>query len=344
MSNKISVIVPIYNVEKLLRKCLDSLIAQTYKNLEIILVEDGSPDNCGRICDEYAEKDDRIIVIHQENAGVCAARNAALEIATGDYYGFADPDDYLEPDMFEYLITNLKKHDADISCCRYYRHLRDGRVIKKTDGELYIFSREEAIKELLKINTIKAVFWNKLFKKELFEGVTFPEGLIYEGTIMVHRLFQKCDKIVYLPEAKYYYYDFEESYVNNKSLKHQCNYVLAQIIRYTDLVDEFPELKRKMIKKIFTEISILTKICYMDIDTYEKHIDEINEIGKFVKDNLDYIVDNNSTKRVGGANLKFVMNPTKQNLKKAHMRQILFDTKKDRNRGKKIEESRNRRN
>ena len=113
----ISVIVPIYNVEKYLDRCVDSIINQTYKNLEIILVDDGSPDNCLAICDSWAEKDRRIKVIHKENGGVSSARNSALDIASGDYIGFVDSDDWIEPDMYEILIKNAKKYDADISRC-----------------------------------------------------------------------------------------------------------------------------------------------------------------------------------------------------------------------------------
>ena len=111
MKEKISIIVPIYNVEPLLRRCIDSLLKQTYENLEIILIDDESPDNCGKIIDAYAKMDNRIKVIHQKNAGVCAARNAGLRIATGDYIGFIDPDDWATPDMFEYLYNNAKKYD-----------------------------------------------------------------------------------------------------------------------------------------------------------------------------------------------------------------------------------------
>ena len=114
---KISVIVPVYKVEPYLRKCLDSIINQTYRNLQIILVDDGSPDNCGAICDEYASKDSRIEVIHQENGGVSAARNAGLKLAAGDYIGWVDSDDWIEPDMYAYMLENMQKYEADIAVC-----------------------------------------------------------------------------------------------------------------------------------------------------------------------------------------------------------------------------------
>ena len=112
---KISVIVPVYKVEKYLDKCVESIVNQTYKNLEIILVDDGSPDNCPAMCDEWAEKDERIRVIHKENGGLADARNAGMDIATGDYIGFVDSDDWIEPNMYEVLLKNALKYDADIS-------------------------------------------------------------------------------------------------------------------------------------------------------------------------------------------------------------------------------------
>ena len=199
MKEKISIIVPIYNVEPLLRRCIDSLLKQTYENLEIILIDDESPDNCGKIIDAYAKMDNRIKVIHQKNAGVCAARNAGLKIATGEYIGFIDPDDWATPDMFEYLYNNAQKYNSAITCCRYYRVIPNKDITVRSDGKLYIYNTEEAIKELVSDFTIRSVFWNKLFKKEIFDGITFPEGMIYEGTYLVHKLFEKTDKIVFLP-------------------------------------------------------------------------------------------------------------------------------------------------
>ena len=120
MKPLISIIVPVWNVDQFLEKCLDSLLCQTYDNLQIILVDDGSLDASGQICDIYAKKDRRIEVIHQENAGVCNARNTALRHVKGDYIGFVDPDDWAAPDMFEYLLQGIERENADIACCHYY--------------------------------------------------------------------------------------------------------------------------------------------------------------------------------------------------------------------------------
>lgn len=127
----ISIIVPVYKVENYLSKCLDSMICQTYKNIEIILVDDGSPDNSGKICDDYAKKDSRIKVIHKENGGLSDARNAGLKIATGKYIGFVDSDDYISVEMYEKLYNQAKKEDADIACCNYYRVKMEKNLIKE---------------------------------------------------------------------------------------------------------------------------------------------------------------------------------------------------------------------
>ena len=322
---KISVIIPVCKVESYIRRCLRSVIEQTHENLEIILVDDGSPDNCGKICDLFAEKDDRIIVIHQENAGVCAARNAALRVATGDYLGFVDPDDHIDPDMFEYLLDNLKKYDADISCCRYYRETLKGETTVETDGIVHEFNSKEAIEELLKLNTIKAVFWNKLFKKELFDGVEFPEGVIYEGTLMVHQLFLKAEKILFLPEAKYYYLIYQNSYVHTKNLKYQCDYVRAHIKRYSELIELYPEFKETMMRKIVREVSILAMTAYINPEDVEANMADINNFGRFIRDNYDYIKGLKGINFIEHCDMKFSMEPTKANLEKVKILHEVLD-------------------
>ena len=142
----ISVIVPIYKVEKYLNKCVKSIINQTYKNLEIILVDDGSPDNCGKICDKLAERDDRIRIIHKKNGGLSSARNAGIEIANGEYIGFVDSDDYIDNDMFETLYNNIKDNNADLSIIGYQIETIDNKVIKYFELEEKIYEYESLIR------------------------------------------------------------------------------------------------------------------------------------------------------------------------------------------------------
>lgn len=318
MEDKISIIVPVYNVELQIRKCIKSLINQTYKNIEIILIDDESPDNCGKICDAFAKEDDRIKVIHKKNGGVCAARNSGLEVATGDYIGFIDPDDWATSDMFEYLLDNLKKYDADISCCRYFRVIPNKKIYSNTDGELYIYNKEQAIEELVNNFTIRSVFWNKLFKKELFENLKFPVGMIYEGTYLVHKIFELANKIVYLPDPKYYYYKYEKSYVNTITVKNQCDYVCAHIERYNDLNKKYPKLKLKLISYIVKECVNLVEICYKKKREIKQNKEIIMKINDFIKDNYNYILKMDNVNKITLIKLRCLKSLSAFSLFKAH--------------------------
>ncbi len=165
---KISVIVPVYKVEKYLDKCVSSIVGQTYENLEIILVDDGSPDNCPQMCDVWAQKDERIKVIHKTNGGLSDARNAGLNIATGDYIGFIDSDDWIEPDMYHILMKNALDYDADISRCGIFvdEEMTGGQDIHSEFQELKILDNTEYLKGLVMGGYIRGVVWNKIYKRE----------------------------------------------------------------------------------------------------------------------------------------------------------------------------------
>ena len=317
--NKISIIVPIYNVEPFIRKCVYSLINQTYENIEILLIDDGSPDNCGKICDALAKEDKRIKVIHQENKGLCGARNAGLKAATGDYIGFVDSDDWVSNDMFEYLIDNLLKYNADISACRYYRIIPNKKTSVKSDGITYIYTKEQAIHELVNKFTIRSIFCNKLFKKELFKKIKFPEGLTFEGTYMMHKLFSECEKIVFLPDAKYFYYSFEESIVNTKNVKNQCCYIISHIERYKDLYEDYPTLIKKMIKTIVKESLILLETCHKNKNEIESNIEHIKYIGNFIQENIKIISEQKYVNKVTLKKLEYYKTFNIKEINKAHL-------------------------
>lgn len=203
---KISVIVPIYSVEPYLRDCLDSIRYQTHRDLEVILVDDGSPDGCAAICDEYAAADSRFRVIHKPNGGVASARNAGLDVATGEWIGFVDPDDYIEPDMYEYLRSCAIEHDADLSVCGL-RILVDGVQtgpwIAQYD-EVKVLSREQAIEMYLDRNMHDGCV-NKLYRRELWEGLRFPVYKIAEDLLAMWEIFQRANVTVRLSDDKYVY-------------------------------------------------------------------------------------------------------------------------------------------
>ena len=196
----ISVIIPIYNVEKYLRECLDSVLAQTYKNLEIILIDDGSPDNCGKICDEYAAKDNRIKVIHQINQGVSAARNAGLDAARGEYIGFVDSDDYIKPDMYEYLYALISKDNADMAMCN----------VIQTDT----FKSAAPIQDIYKLIEARDIFyWSewmwlicKLFSTNLFKKIRLNTEIIHgEDALFAFEIAKKPFQVALGNQAKYFY-------------------------------------------------------------------------------------------------------------------------------------------
>ena len=202
----VSLIVPVYNAGNYLKTCLQSIVAQTYRNLEIILVDDGSDDGSSEMCDEYAREDCRIKVIHLPHGGVSAARNAGLEAATGELLGFVDSDDFIDADMYEYLYGLLVEHDADIAACTYLLE-QEGRPSKLVNNtkELYIFSRKEIIRELVRNDLVKNYLWAKLFKRNLFNQLSFPVGRVYEDVAVLYKVFYKSQKVVLSCVSKYHY-------------------------------------------------------------------------------------------------------------------------------------------
>ena len=208
----ISVIVPVFKVEKYLRKCIDSIIAQTYTNLEIILVDDGSPDNCGKICDEYADSDARIKVIHQENKGVSAARNVGISNATGKFIGFIDSDDFPESNMFEELYNCLIDNQSDISICGFKRF---GIFSKTVRYKTKCINKDEFLKELLSEN-LTSYLCNKLFKKKLFNSIVFPEGEIFEDIKILHLIGEKASSVSFT-EKTFYNYRAREHSITSES-------------------------------------------------------------------------------------------------------------------------------
>lgn len=207
MDDIISVIVPIYKVEPYLRKCVDSILAQTYRNLELILVDDGSPDNCGAICDEYARMDRRVKVIHKPNGGLSDARNAGLDICMGQYIAFVDSDDWIEPVMYEKLLELLRRFDADMAFGGVADEMeKDGTAttIKTSDyGESPFAEDKKAAMRRYFGGSWAA--WDKLYKAELFDGIRYPVGQINEDEAIVLYLLDRCRTVCYTNEVFYHY-------------------------------------------------------------------------------------------------------------------------------------------
>ncbi len=211
----LSIIVPVYKVEPYIRQCVDSIIAQTYRDLEILLIDDGSPDRCGEICDEYAEKDNRVRVFHTENRGLSAARNLGICEASGEYIAFVDSDDWIEPDMYETLLENLEATKAEICCC--------GSVIEYKDGSrnalpaASVFSSNEAVRAVV-IGRLSSSAWDKIFSKDLFSHIRFPEGHVFEDIRTLYRLYLESKRITVVPRAFYHYRQRSGSIMQNRSM------------------------------------------------------------------------------------------------------------------------------
>lgn len=202
----VSVIIPAYNIEDYIGRCLDSIISQTYKNLEIIVVDDGSRDHTGEILDNYAKKDRRIKVIHKENGGVSSARNKGIEAAEGDYIGFIDGDDLIEPEMYKTLVDLLEEENADIAHCGYQMVFPDRIDYYHNTGKKKIQTTEEGLKDLLSGEMIEPGLVNKLYKKELIKNCRLNETVkINEDLLMNYQLFKLSQKSVYYDITPYSY-------------------------------------------------------------------------------------------------------------------------------------------
>ena len=203
----VSIIVPVYKVEKYIDRCVKSIIAQTYKNTEVFLVDDGSPDNCGKICDEYAEKYPCIHVIHQENAGQAAARNNAVKQANGDFISFIDSDDFVEPDYIEYLVTLQQNSNADMSIGGF-AYIYDGKKFNERTLENEAEEGLGALDILVRMNYnygCGATPWAKLYRKELIVRHPFPEGQIYEDLATLYKIVGDCKTIAIGTRRIYYW-------------------------------------------------------------------------------------------------------------------------------------------
>lgn len=246
MNELVSVVVPIYKVEQYLDRCVNSILNQTYKNIEIILVDDGSPDLCGRMCDEFKERDSRIKVIHQSNQGLSAARNSGLSIAGGKYILFIDSDDYINENMIEKLLKLAIQEGADIVSCGHVQIYDNAPMEYTTKGDFNIaLTPKEALKSFLFTHIVDVVTWNKLYNIKLFDDVQFKVGKLYEDHYTIYKLIDKANKVVYTSETLYYYCKRNTSiggvsYNKNTmqlkdALDEECEYILK---KYPDMAKE----------------------------------------------------------------------------------------------------------
>lgn len=220
---RLSVIVPVYKVEPYLQKCIDSILAQTFRDLELILVDDGSPDSCPAICDAAAEKDERVVVLHRKNAGLSAARNAGLAAARGDYIGFVDSDDYIAPEMYQTLYDTMQRNDAQLAVCNYTYVDEKGDVTGNWNSPM---KEEEVLNRVQAMDRLGGdgswyyiTAWNRLYRRELFENIRFPLGKLHEDEYIVHYIYWACERIVVVPKPLYFYVQRGGSIMRQKTLR-----------------------------------------------------------------------------------------------------------------------------
>lgn len=287
----ISVIIPVYNVEKYLRQCINSVINQTYHNIEIILVDDGSPDNCGKICEEYAQKDSRIKVIHKKNGGLSDARNAGIEIATGKYITFIDSDDDIVKEYVEYLYGLLSKNKTKMSIGSYSVISKEKKI---NIGEGYtekVLTTEECLERMLCEEGFSISSCAKLYSKELFDNVEFPKGKLNEDNGTTYKLILQCEKISFGNKSIYNYYKRDNSIMTSK-----FNLKKLDLIELTDemcdTIDEkYPNLKDSTDKKRVTaRFSILRQMLVEKLDDEQKI--KAKEMEKYIKERKKEILKN----------------------------------------------------
>lgn len=252
-NRKVSIIVPVYKVEKYLEECLESLKNQTYKNLEIILCNDESPDKCPEICEKYARIDERFKVVHKKNGGAASARNAGLEIITGEYVGFVDGDDWVEVDYVSKLVENLEKDGADISVCSFANvYMNKDENIEMEKDEIH--SEKEFLERFL-WDWKCGLLWNKLFKRELIENVRFAEGHVIDDEFFTYKVVMNAKKITVSKEILVFYRQRKSGAMNQgkkqRMLMDRMQYLTE---RYEDVTQKYPELKKVYLENLSDNI------------------------------------------------------------------------------------------
>lgn len=286
----ISVIVPCYRVEKYLSQCVNSILVQTYENLEIWLVNDGSPDRCGEICDEYSIKDSRIKVIHKENGGLSDARNVAINKSTGEWITFVDSDDFIAPDYIATLFRLAVENDCKCSVVQPVAFLDGEQPSPNYYNSYEVLSSTDAIAAMFYQTKLDTSAWNKLYHRSLFEtGIRYPKGYLFEDNPTTYRLFALCDKIAVSQKQLYYYRLREGSIEGQDFTSNKLNQGLG-IIRMMEL---YPEITNKVHKAFRCKQASLAFHFIMKMPSdYEKK----DDLWKYVTDNRWMVIWNNDAR------------------------------------------------
>lgn len=293
---KISIIVPVYNCEKYISNCINSILEQSFKDFELILVDDGSSDRSFEICESFAKKDNSVRAIHQPNSGVSRARNRGLDEAKGEYIGFVDGDDCIDKEMYERLYKNLADNNADISICGIVNYFvkKDGTTEKVRQSQVdgfWIFSGEQALKEALQSRLYSVNPVNKLFKRELFDKLRYPEGKISEDAFLIPVVISKAGKVVYDSKPMYYYLRRENSITTSNFSDSGWDVVEAYKNHLNMVSEKFPNLKKvAKFRYLWAYTYVIDKI--MLSENSENYLEDFKKAFDFIKKNILQIIFN----------------------------------------------------
>lgn len=289
---RLSVIVPVYKVEKYIHKCVDSILNQTFTDFELILVDDGSPDKCGEICDEYAKKDARIRVIHKENGGLSDARNFGIDAAKGEIIGFVDSDDIIDASMYGDMIGYMDEHDLDVVCADTYVVRNDKKKFNPRYSKDMIFEGRNAVKEILD-GTLDNAAWNKIYKRSVIGDVRYPKGRIYEDVATTYKFIFAAKRSGYLRRPFYYYFKRKGSIVassfNSKS-RYDCFKGYKERLEFS-VKENLDCVEMCRVLAVETALATLTAF-YANYEPknsvrYLNLVNFLNKNGKSVADNLN---------------------------------------------------------
>lgn len=281
MDPLISVILPIYNIKTYLDKCMKSIFAQTYKNLEIIMVDDGSTDGCGKLCDTYIAKDKRVRVFHKSNGGLSDARNYGIEHANGEYITCIDSDDYVDDDYVEYLYKLIMKYNTKMSICQHRVLFTDGSIDEKGTFGAELLSNKICIERMLYHDVIDTSAWAKLYHKELFKTVKYPCGKLFEDIATTYQLMIQCENLAVGYESKYNYIIRDDSIVNSQFSMKKLDLLEMTDNMGKEILKVYPDLEDAVLRRrVYARFSTLNQMLYAKGTDNER-----NEIIRFIKQN-----------------------------------------------------------
>ncbi|MDU4862754.1 MAG: glycosyltransferase [Terrisporobacter othiniensis] len=288
---KISVVVPIYNTQEYLVRCIESVLNQTFKDIEIILVNDGSTDESGIICNQYSEKYKNVKVIHKLNGGLSDARNEGIKVATGDYIGFVDSDDIIEKEMYKVLYSLCIQYNADISTC-LFESIEYGKKSNKTySNKVSIFTNKEAVKNTYEGTISGYSVCNKLYKRELLNEIKFPKGRIYEDASILYKLYMNSNRVVYIESALYKYVRREGSITKSMFSDKRFDIVSMFEEKYNYMSINYPEMCEKIKSMYYISLRNII-IDIVNENSIKENYKSIKRVSEIIRSELMYILKN----------------------------------------------------